>query len=51
MFLVDFLGKISDLKPNDQEINQLKSFSEKEVYRKLAHLESKDFFQNNIQQK
>ncbi|WP_455139333.1 NUDIX domain-containing protein [Candidatus Hodarchaeum mangrovi] len=51
MFLVEFNGDLSDLKPPDQEIDQIALFSKEEVYNTLFHLESKEFFQQMILEK
>ena len=51
MFLVDFTGSFSDLKPDDQEIDQIAKFSKEEVYNALSHLESKIYFQQIVLEK
>ena len=51
MFMVDFNGDVSDLRPNDQEIDQIALLSKEEVYNTLTHLESKEYFQHIILEK
>jgi len=51
MFLVEFNGNFSDLKPDDQEIDQVRVFSKEEVYSALTHLESKKYFQQIVLEK
>lgn len=51
MFLVEFNGDISDLRPHDQEIDQIAIFSKEEVYSALTHLESKKYFQQIVLEK
>jgi putative (di)nucleoside polyphosphate hydrolase len=46
VFIVEFNGNFSTLKPNNQEIDQIAIFSKEEVYTALTHLESKEYFRN-----
>ena len=44
MFLVEFLGELSDLKPIDKEIDQIEAFSAEDAVERLSHAETKAFF-------
>jgi putative (di)nucleoside polyphosphate hydrolase len=48
MFLIDYLGDCSDLKPQDDEIDNICFFDSEEVLNKLTHKESKEFFIKNL---
>ncbi len=44
MFLVEYVGDINDLNPQDEEIDEIYFISKEEVMKKLHHQEMKDFF-------
>ena len=48
MFLVEFTGDLSDLKPIDPEVDQIEAFSGEDVVGKLLHAETKAFFRKNV---
>lgn len=48
MFLVEFLGDIHLLKPNDSEISGLKWVNKDNVVEILTHQETKDYFRRVI---
>ncbi|MFW9995484.1 MAG: NUDIX domain-containing protein [Candidatus Odinarchaeota archaeon] len=51
MFLVEYLGDGSDLIPRDEEIDEVRFFSEKEVLQRLKLEESREFFKKRIEKK
>ena len=48
MFHFEYYGKMSDLKPNDLEINEIRIVHQHELVDVLAHQESKDFVLKNL---
>lgn len=48
MFLVEFLGDLNSLSPNDNEISNIKFVEKDKLLEMLAHQDSKDFFIKNL---
>jgi putative (di)nucleoside polyphosphate hydrolase len=48
VFLLQYLGDGSEIKPQDEEIDLIKFIEKDMVLEKLAHEEMKDFFKRNI---
>ncbi|MFC1682106.1 NUDIX hydrolase [Nanoarchaeota archaeon] len=48
MFLIDFLGDKDSLKPQDEEIDDIKFVSKEEVKEIIVFEDSKDFFKRNV---
>lgn len=48
MFLIEYLGDCSELRPQDDEIDDVRFFDISEVLEKLTHKEVKNFFIKNI---
>lgn len=44
MFLVEYVGDKSDLKPQDEEIDEIRFLSKEEAMNRLHHQEMKEFF-------
>ena len=48
MFLVDFLGHPSELKSQDEEIDDIRFFSKEEVLNMIEFEDSRSFFKNHV---
>ncbi|MFX0114148.1 MAG: NUDIX domain-containing protein [Candidatus Hodarchaeota archaeon] len=47
MFLVEYMGEMTNLVPQDEEIDQIEFFSREEVIERLFHEETRDFFKKH----
>lgn len=47
MFLVEYIGENKDWRPQDDEISEIGYFKKEEVLRKLAHEETRKYFQKH----